>query len=387
MNKGINHRGKFSTAIFVLFFTLFSLFSPLITLNTYATPNNSNNSSNSSENSSRETTNSESNDSDETESEKAETQSQNQNQNQNQTNTSNNSEGTTNSENPDSKEQNELSCSEQIGILSFIICPTTGLLAKGIDALYSTIENFLVIKPITTDNKSPIYIIWSYVRNIANIIFIIFLLLIVYSQVTGLGFSNYNIKKMLPKLIIAAILVNFSYLICQVLVDVSNIIGNAIKSFLEGIATAAIQSQHPEAKLDEPLNLYDIFLAIAGGTSLTVLGGVGIATAVAASGGLLSALFTLIPIVLAGFIAVVVGLITISLRQAVVILLTITSPLIFALYVLPNTHKYYLKWKSQPLASFLAFPRFLAISSFLAPKLLSVSLLVSPSKFCQLCSL
>ena len=364
MNKGINHRGKFSTAIFVLFFTLFSLFSPLTTLNTYATPNNSNNSSNSSENSSSETTDSESNDSDETDSEKTQTE----NQNQNQTNTSNNPEGTTNSENPDSEKQNELSCSEQIGILSFIVCPTTGLLAKGIDALYSTIENFLVIKPITTDNKSPIYIIWSYVRNIANIIFIIFLLLIVYSQVTGLGFSNYNIKKMLPKLIIAAILVNFSYLICQVLVDVSNIIGNALKSFLEGIATTAIQNQHPEAKLDEPLNIYDIFLAIAGGTSLTILGGVGIATAVAASGGLLSILFTLIPIVFAGFIAVVVGLITISLRQAVVILLTITSPIIFALYVLPNTHKYYLKWKSifaQMLVFFPAFSFLFGVSKVL----------------------
>jgi len=173
---------------------------------------------------------------------------------------------------------------------------------------------------------------------------------------------------MLPKLIIAAILVNFSYLICQVLVDISNIIGNAIKSFLEGIATTAIQSQHPEAKLDEPLNIYDIFLAIAGGTSLTILGGVGIATAVAASGGLLSILFTLIPIVFAGFIAVVVGLITISLRQAVVILLTITSPIIFALYVLPNTHKYYLKWKSifaQMLVFFPAFSFLFGVSKVL----------------------
>ena len=344
MNKGINHRGKFSTAIFVLFFTLFSLFSPLTTLNTYAAPNNS---SNSTENSS-ETKEVEDDDSSH-ETEQAKTQ----NQNSGTTTTE-----TTSPENANSENQNDLSCSEQIGILSFIVCPTTGLLAKGIDALYSTIETFLVIKPITSDNKSPIYIIWSYIRNVANILFIIFLLLIVYSQVTGLGFSNYNIKKMLPKLIIAAILVNFSYLICQVLVDVSNIIGNALKSFLEGIATTAIQNQHPEAKLDEPLNIYDIFLAIAGGTSLTILGGVGIATAVAASGGLLSILFTLIPIVFAGFIAVVVGLITISLRQAVVILLTITSPIIFALYVLPNTHKYYLKWKSIFAQMLVFFPTF-----------------------------
>ena len=354
MNKGINHRGKFSTAIFVLFFTLFSLFSPLTSLNTYAAPDNS---SNSSENSS-ETKEVEDDDSSH-ETEQAKTQ----NQNSGTTTTE-----TTSPENANSDNQNDLSCSEQIGILSFIVCPTTGLLAKGIDALYSTIETFLVIKPITSDNKSPIYIIWSYIRNVANILFIIFLLLIVYSQVTGLGFSNYNIKKMLPKLIIAAILVNFSYLICQVLVDVSNIIGNALKSFLEGIATTAIQNQHPEAKLDEPLNIYDIFLAIAGGTSLTILGGVGIATAVAASGGLISILFTLIPIVFAGFIAVVVGLITISLRQAVVILLTITSPIIFALYVLPNTHKYYLKWKSifaQMLVFFPAFSFLFGVSKVL----------------------
>ena len=354
MNKGSNHRGKFSTAIFVLFFTLFSLFSPLTSLNTYAAPDNS---SNSTENSSETKEVEDDDSSHETE------QTKTQNQNSGTTTTE-----TTSPENANSDNQNDLSCSEQIGILSFIVCPTTGLLAKGIDALYSTIETFLVIKPITSDNKSPIYIIWSYIRNVANILFIIFLLLIVYSQVTGLGFSNYNIKKMLPKLIIAAILVNFSYLICQVLVDVSNIIGNALKSFLEGIATTAIQNQHPEAKLDEPLNIYDIFLAIAGGTSLTILGGVGIATAVAASGGLLSILFTLIPIVFAGFIAVVVGLITISLRQAVVILLTITSPIIFALYVLPNTHKYYLKWKSifaQMLVFFPAFSFLFGVSKVL----------------------
>ena len=354
MNNGTNHRGKFSTAIFVLFFTLFSLFSPLTSINTYAAPDNS---SNSTENSSKTKEVEDDDSSHETE------QAKTQNQNSRTTTTE-----TTSPENANSDNQNDLSCSEQIGILSFIVCPTTGLLAKGIDALYSTIETFLVIKPITSDNKSPIYIIWSYIRNVANILFIIFLLLIVYSQITGLGFSNYNIKKMLPKLIIAAILVNFSYLICQVLVDVSNIIGNALKSFLEGIATTAIQNQHPEAKLDEPLNIYDIFLAIAGGTSLTILGGVGIATAVAASGGLLSILFTLIPIVFAGFIAVVVGLITISLRQAVVILLTITSPIIFALYVLPNTHKYYLKWKSifaQMLVFFPAFSFLFGVSKVL----------------------
>ena len=40
-----------------------------------------------------------------------------------------------------------------------------------------------------------IYEIWKYCLSITNIVFVIFLLVVIYSQLTGMGISNYGIKK------------------------------------------------------------------------------------------------------------------------------------------------------------------------------------------------
>ena len=58
---------------------------------------------------------------------------------------------------------------------------------------------------------------WNTFRDIANVIFVILLMVVIFSQLTGVGIDNYGIKKILPKLIIAAILINLSYLICLIL--------------------------------------------------------------------------------------------------------------------------------------------------------------------------
>ncbi|MCZ6324111.1 hypothetical protein O5165_25825, partial [Escherichia coli] len=46
------------------------------------------------------------------------------------------------------------------------------------------------------------------------------------------GLNNYSIKKMLPRLIVAAILVNLSYYICAIAVDISNILGHSLQQAL-----------------------------------------------------------------------------------------------------------------------------------------------------------
>ena len=149
---------------------------------------------------------------------------------------------TTDTTSTNTENQEPVTCTSQIGAVGWIICPTTGLLAKGIDALYSVIESLLSVKPLEMGNKSPVYQVWTYMRNIANICFIIFLLVIIYSQITGLGINNYGIKKSLPRLIITAIIVNFSFLACAIAVDISNIIGNGLKDFLASVADNAISS-------------------------------------------------------------------------------------------------------------------------------------------------
>ena len=76
------------------------------------------------------------------------------------------------------------------------------------DKIYSIIADFLVVRSVTANMDSPLFQLWAVVSDIANSCFGSALLIIVYSQLTSIGISNYGLKKTLPRLVIAAILVN-----------------------------------------------------------------------------------------------------------------------------------------------------------------------------------
>lgn len=63
---------------------------------------------------------------------------------------------------------------------------------------------------------------WVIVRDVCNMFFVIVLLIIAFGTILHL--ENYNYKKWLPKLILMAILINFSKTICGLLIDASQII-------------------------------------------------------------------------------------------------------------------------------------------------------------------
>lgn len=263
--------------------------------------------------------------------------------------TTNTTDGSTNTDATSTENQEPVTCTSQIGAVGWIICPTTGLLAKGIDALYGVIESLLSVKPLEMGRTSPVYQVWAYMRNLANICFIIFLLVIIYSQITGLGISNYGIKKSLPRLIITAIIVNFSFLFCAIAVDISNIIGNGLKDFLASIADNAIST----GTIDPSKNtgFYSLFTTIAAG-------GIGTTILLAFPGGPLGLLLALIPVIVGGIISVIIGLLVLGLRQALVVFLVAVSPVAFVLYILPNTEKHFQKWKNYFAQMLFFYPMF-----------------------------
>ena len=257
--------------------------------------------------------------------------------------------GSTSTDATSTDNQEPVTCTSQIGAVGWIICPTTGLLAKGIDALYGVIENLLSVKPLEMGRNSPVYQVWAYMRNLANICFIIFLLVIIYSQITGLGINNYGIKKSLPRLIITAIIVNFSFLFCAIAVDISNIIGNGLKDLLAGITDSAIST----GTIDPSKNtgFYALFTTIAAG-------GIGTTILLAFPGGPLGLLLAIIPVIVGGIISVVIGLLVLGLRQALVVFLVAVSPVAFVLYILPNTEKHFQKWKNYFTQMLFFYPMF-----------------------------
>ena len=240
------------------------------------------------------------------------------------------------------------SCKDSLGALGWVVCPSTGKISEAVDWLYNKIEEFLVVSPISTDDGSPIYEIWKYCRGITNIVFIIFLLIVIYSQLTGLGISNYGLKKALPKLIITAVLVNLSFLICSLAVDVSNIVGNSLRGVFISVEEATLATSTSEVA--KQVTLSNIFTTLVSGGTLALGAG-----AIAFEFGMI---WMLIPVALGAIVAVVTGLITIALRQAVVALLIMISPLAMVAYMLPNTEQWFKKWKDLLTKMLVFYPVF-----------------------------
>lgn len=255
---------------------------------------------------------------------------------------------TTNTNTANNTNNTETSCYDQVGAIGWLVCPVTDFFARAIDSVYNLIEELLVVKPITNDDKSPIYLVWETARNISNIFFIIFILIIIYSHLTGLGLSNYHIKKTLPRIIIAAILVNLSFIICSVAVDLSNIVGASTRDFLNSVATT-VTSTSDQSSLT--ISVSDLFIGLTTGGAIAGL-------AIGLSGGFSAFIWMLIPVIIAGLISVVIGLLTISLRQAVVAILIMIAPLAFVTYLLPNTEKWFKKWLQILQQMLIFYPMF-----------------------------
>ena len=120
------------------------------------------------------------------------------------------------------------SCNVDNG-LGWIICPITKTLASGMDWVFKTLAGFLAVRPVQTGQDNVLYRAWTYMRSIANVAFVIAFLIIIYSQLTNIGLNNYSLKKLLPRLIVAAVMVNLSYFICSVAIDISNILGFSLQ--------------------------------------------------------------------------------------------------------------------------------------------------------------
>ena len=222
------------------------------------------------------------------------------------------------------------------GGLGWLICPVMTFVANINDAAYGAISGFLDIKPaiLSDGNNSGAKQGWDFFRNIANAIFAVIFLWIIFSQISNVGVSNYGIKKILPRLIIGALLVNLSYYLCQIFVDLSNILGHTLKDALESGAREI------------------------GTTSEAAGWGSAIAATIVGVGGVaaFAALAIGIPTLVAGFLAIMTVFIILVVRQAGIILLISMSPIAFAAWLLPNTEDLFKKWMKMFRGLLLVFP-------------------------------
>ena len=253
----------------------------------------------------------------------------------------------------DPPSENSTSTSCDVQGIGWFICPVSNWLADGIDYMYSALQQFLKTKPLeTTNQNSGIYLAWVIMRNISNVAFIVAFLVIIYSQLTSVGISNYGVKKMIPRLVIAAVLVNLSFTICAILLDLSNIAGYAFQDAFMGIKNTI-------STVGENTSTWTWSEVISTALSNGALAvGAGYAVSLALTTELLP---MLVPAAALAGLTLLFILLIMAARQALIIILIIISPLAFVCYLLPGTEKWFKKWRDLFLTMLVFFPAFAVV--------------------------
>ncbi len=243
----------------------------------------------------------------------------------------------------------EYSKPECDGLFQDLTCTSLDHIAAFMTSAYEIfVDGWLEIDPATFDYEyvgSPGYALhtaWSTVRVLANGAFAILLIVVVLSQVTGIGISNYGIKKMMPRLVAGVLMVNLSYFICQGAVDLANIFGGGLGSLFEDLM---IDSMPPDIGFSVGNTaLASIIIAVV---SFLVIKVKGLGTKI-----ILLAILGVLAVLLAVFMLFVIMVV----RQALCILLVVFSPIAFVCYMLPGTKGIFDKWFSMFKGVLFAYP-------------------------------
>lgn len=228
--------------------------------------------------------------------------------------------------------------------VGWIICPIVTFMSNVTDGAYTMAKKLLVFQvtePWSTDPaKNPIYALWSTIRNVANLLFVIAFFIVIFSQATNFGISAYGIRKMLPRIIVAAILVNLSYYACIFAIDISNIIGGSLDGMIKSLPAGAA-----------PANTEGNTWASLSSNVLIGSASIGL-TAVLA----IFATGTVFAFLAFSILAIMTAVAIFLARHVLLIMLIILSPLAFAAYILPNTENLFDKWRKAFIAMLVMYP-------------------------------
>jgi len=180
--------------------------------------------------------------------------------------------------------------------------------------------NFLNFNP-SSSNPSLVPQLWSFIKNFANLGII--LGMIFTAIATILRIEKYSWKKMLPKLLLVALLVNFSLVIAGIFVDISSYIVDVTATSFNNISLSNLVvncSLCPTVKA---------FYNLEGSWNLVRATGLGL---------ILSALF---------FYQFIGLVFYVFIRILTIVICLITSPLAFLSFAFPGGEKVWDFWRKQ----------------------------------------
>ncbi len=238
----------------------------------------------------------------------------------------------------DETDEDDKTCQKELKGLGYILCPGVSVISEMIDHLYVFFGDFLDWQFLSGNSGKQIQSYWSQFLSIANVILVIAFLVIIYSVATSTGLTNYDVKKMLPRLLLFAVVINVSFYICAVIADLSNIAGKGAYSMFAGMKKIGEDSAAQSLFMKAITDLFGV------GAILFILFGLSFGITI---------LISLITIIIA-----------ISVRNLGLALLVIVSPIAFALYIFPNEaiQRWGRRWFDMFIKMIIVYPVFMLVA-------------------------
>jgi hypothetical protein len=184
-------------------------------------------------------------------------------------------------------------------------------------------DNFISFSYTGLDNP-VIAAGWTIIRDLTNIAFVVILLFI--GLAIAIRYKEYKAEKLLPRLILIMLIVNFSNVICGVVVDASNILMNFFLQKVTGFNALVNFLQSEVSIIGDTIQ--------KGGFILGIIPTIVVAVILS----FFNLFVTILLLMFAGIFA---------LRYIAIWVLVILSPAAFAAWILPDTRKYYQDWINQ----------------------------------------
>lgn len=237
--------------------------------------------------------------------------------------------------------------------LGWIVCPLLNAGQDLTNVLLEEIEDqlsFTVAQDLgDPDSENKVRTTWSLIKNIATGALVIVMLIMVISQAIGGGpFDAYTVRKVFPRLVIAAVAMQLSWPLFAWVVEVFDIIGNSIQDFLfapfGGRDNMGLGSLLSNAGWDAAATGVVSWIGLVGGLAI------GLAT-----------LPTTLFLVTTAIVAVLVAYVVLILREILIIMLLILAPLALLAWILPGTQRYWKLWSDNFIKILAMFPLIMAL--------------------------
>lgn len=214
---------------------------------------------------------------------------------------------------------------------------------------------------ILSANNAAVYVGWGISRDLANLGFVLAIIMIAF--LTILRSAGFNTKQMLWRLIVAALLVNFSLVIAGVFIDFAGVISGFFLSKISdaggiGLSTQIAAGFAPQAFLETDSTAWEKVKAVL---SLGTLSG---------------QLNLILGVSFATFLTFIVALTLLTLaamfvaRFVILTLLLAVAPLAWLLWIWPGLEQHWKSWWSE----FLRWTFFMPAATFFLYLALTVAL-------------